>query len=144
MAQKKKHKPSNRQPHPVDVHAGKRLRERRRILDIGQKELARRAGDITYQQLQKYERADNRISASRLYEFSKALGVPVTYFFEGYTDETREDGKSRTGDHLPDNENPVTRRETLKLVRTYYDIADPALRKAFLEMVRACGRSNAE
>jgi len=140
MTQKKKHEPSNRQPHPVDIHVGKRLRERRKILDIGQKKLAKRAGDITYQQLQKYEVAANRISASRLYEFSKALGVPVKYFFEGYTDKTRKAGK--TGQQFPDTDDPVTRRQTLKLVRAYYDIADPDMRKAFLEMVRACGRAS--
>ena len=142
MAQTKKHKPSNRQPHPVDVHVGKRLRERRLILDITQPTLAERAGDITYQQLQKYEIAANRISASRLYEFSKALGVPVKYFFEGYTDKGRKAGKA--GQQLPDTDDPVTRRQTLKLVRAYYDIADPAMRRAFLEMVRACGRASAD
>ena len=144
MARQKEHKSNNRQPHPVDVYAGKRLRERRLILDINQRTLAERAGDITYQQLQKYEIAANRISASRLYEFSKALGVPVTYFFEGFTEDGRKDGKSRTGDQLPDIEDPVTRRQSLKLVRAYYDIADPDMRKAFLDMVRACGRASPE
>lgn len=141
---KQQHKPNNRQPHPVDIHVGKRLRERRQNLDIGQKMLARRVGNIAYQQLQKYETAGNRISVSRLYEFSKALDVPVKYFFEGYTDETREDGMPDTGQQPFDNEDPFAGRETLKLVRTYYDIADPALRKAFLDMIRALGRSNTE
>lgn len=142
MARQKKHKRSNIQPHPVDIYVGKRLRERRLILDVNQRTLAERAGDITYQQLQKYETADNRISASRLYEFSKALGVPVTYFFEGYTDKTRKAGMA--GQQLPDTDDPVARRQMLKLVRAYYDIADPGMRKAFLEMVRACGRASSD
>ena len=79
-------KPTGRQrrdgPHPVDIHVGLRLRQRRTELGISQPELAAALG-IAYQQLYKYEQAKNRISASRLYELSKALDVPVASFFEG-------------------------------------------------------------
>ena len=70
------------EPHPVDIHVGLRLRERRIELGMSQPKLAAALG-ITFQQLYKYENAKNRISASRLYLFSKALCVSVTFFFEG-------------------------------------------------------------
>ena len=69
-------------PHPVDIHVGRRVRERRTEFGISQPELAAAFG-IAYQQLYKYEQAKNRISASRLYELSEALDVPVAFFFEG-------------------------------------------------------------
>ncbi len=70
---------------PVDVHVGSRLRARRRELEISQSQLAAKAG-VTFQQIQKYERGVNRVSASSLWDFSRALGVPVGYFFEGLED----------------------------------------------------------
>ncbi len=67
-------------PHPVDAHVGKMIRQRRKSLGMNQHELAARL-NISFQQVQKYERSGNRISASRLYEVARALGVPVAYFF---------------------------------------------------------------
>jgi len=75
-------RPNRNGPHPIDIHVGLRLRERRIELGMSQPKLAAALG-ITFQQLYKYENAKNRISASRLYLFSKALSVPVTCFFEG-------------------------------------------------------------
>jgi transcriptional regulator with XRE-family HTH domain len=75
-------------PHPVDIHVGLRLRQRRTALGMSQPKLAAALG-IAYQQLYKYEQAKNRISASRLYDLSKLLGVPVTFFFEGFADTSR-------------------------------------------------------
>jgi transcriptional regulator with XRE-family HTH domain len=72
-------------PHPVDIHVGLRLRERRIALGMSQPKLAAALG-IAYQQLSKYEQARNRVSASRLYQLSKVLGVPVTFFFEAIGD----------------------------------------------------------
>ena len=69
-------------PHPVDLHIGQRIRERRLICRISQSELGNRAG-ITFQQVQKYERGTNRVSGSMLYEFSKTLEVPVSFFYDG-------------------------------------------------------------
>jgi len=88
-------KPAGRQrrdgPHPVDIHVGLRLRQRRTELGISQPELAAALG-IAYQQLYKYEQAKNRISASRLYELSEVLDVPVTFFFEGIAGTMRRRG----------------------------------------------------
>lgn len=69
-------------PHPVDVHVGAKVRLRRKLLNMSQETLAGALG-LTFQQIQKYERGANRISASRLYEIAFALGVPMTFFFDG-------------------------------------------------------------
>ena len=68
---------------PVDIHVGKRLRLRRGILGMSQENLAEILG-ITFQQVQKYEKGINRISASRLFEIAKALNVKISFFFEGF------------------------------------------------------------
>ena len=68
-------------PHPVDVHVGTRVRLRRTLLGMSQEKLGEAIG-LTFQQVQKYERGTNRIGASRLYELSRVLDVPVGFFFE--------------------------------------------------------------
>ncbi len=68
-------------PDPVDISVGGRLRQRRTLLGMSQEKLGRAVG-LTFQQIQKYERGVNRIGASRLLQLSRALGVPVAYFFE--------------------------------------------------------------
>src|SRR6476660_10166011 len=70
-------------PHPVDIHVGARVKKRRTELGISQEKLAEALG-LTFQQVQKYERAANRISASRLYRIGMTLGVDVPFFFEGH------------------------------------------------------------
>ena len=67
--------------HPVDIHVGARLRQRRNLVGLSQTKLSESVG-LTFQQIQKYERGTNRISSSRLYEFAKVLAVPVSYFFD--------------------------------------------------------------
>ena len=69
-------------PKPTDKHVGKRVRMRRLMLDLSQTELADALG-ITFQQVQKYEKGANRISASRLQHISNVLQVPIPFFFEG-------------------------------------------------------------
>ncbi len=113
-------------PHPVDVHVGGRVRMRRTMLGMSLMKL----GDalaITYQQLQKNERGFNRIGASRLYQLSHVLDVPIEYFFEGLEDKTS--GRS------PDD--VMVKRETLELVRAYYRIRDPKVREAIRRMALA-------
>lgn len=74
---------TDRAPNPVDLHVGARVRMRRKFLGMSQEGLAETI-ELTFQQVQKYERGANRISASKLYEISRALKAPVAYFFEGY------------------------------------------------------------
>jgi transcriptional regulator with XRE-family HTH domain len=99
------------------------------------------AVNLTFQQIQKYERGANRIGASRLYQLAQALDVPVAFFFEGLTRE--EPARPRTLAQPPqesfDSGDELTRRETLELVRAYYRIANPELRRRLYELIKAVG-----
>ncbi|HYD31493.1 MAG TPA: helix-turn-helix transcriptional regulator [Azospirillaceae bacterium] len=125
-------------PNPIDIHVGARLRLRRTLLGLSQEKLGEAVG-ITFQQLQKYERGSNRISASRLYNLSQVLGVPVSFFFD---DMPGPDGHPISG-NAPVSETEefesMARRETLELVRAYYRIQDPAVRKRTFDLVKALG-----
>lgn len=110
--------------HPVDVHVGKRVRHRRWMVGMTQQQLAERVG-IKFQQIQKYETGMNRISASRLWDISAALGVPVSFFFEGLSDSGAEaQSSSLPGDILAD-------KEALELVRSYYALPETQRRRLF-------------
>lgn len=127
------------QPHPVDVHVGKRLRLRRTILGMSQEALGNAVG-ITFQQVQKYERGTNRMGASRLYEFSKILNVSVSYFYEDYVD-GKIDADSVAGMGERDAvgfeyEDKMASRETMEMMRAYYKIPSPQLRKRVFELVK--------
>lgn len=137
-----------KQPHPVDTHVGGRVRLRRIFLGYSQEKLAHALG-LTFQQIQKYERGANRISSSKLFELARLLDVPVGFFFEGADEALEDDVANLTsqgrgaGDHLAENPNFMTNRETLQLVGAYYKIADPAVRNEVLSLVKALSRSKA-
>lgn len=128
-------------PDPVDKHVGQRLRVRRSLMGISQEKLAEAIG-LTFQQIQKYERGTNRISAGRLFQFSKILEVPISYFYEqfdrGFDQENNVVGLSDNDQEEFDSYDDVMKRkETLDLVRLYYSIKDPELRKDLLKFVKA-------
>ncbi|MCF6443944.1 helix-turn-helix domain-containing protein [Nereida sp. MMG025] len=108
-------------PHQIDVHVGKRIRHRRWMVGMTQQQLADQVG-IKFQQIQKYETGANRVSASRLWDISEALGVSVSFFFEGADASDDQDNKAL--DILAD-------KEALELVRTYYAIPENQRRKLF-------------
>ncbi len=117
--------------HPVDVHVGKRVRHRRWMVGMTQQQLAGKVG-IKFQQIQKYETGMNRISASRLWDIAEALGVQVSFFFEGLDDsvaavEMEKEGVP--GDILAD-------KEALELIRSYYLIPEVQRRRLF-DLARA-------
>lgn len=118
-------------PDPVDVHVGRRLRLRRTLLGMSQDKLAGKMG-VSFQQVQKYERGANRISAGRLYLLTQILDVPITFFFDDLTEETPKDGQS-DDDHMGS-------REALELVRAYYAIPDVRVRKRFVDLMRELSR----
>lgn len=130
-------------PNPIDIHVGARLRLRRTLLGLSQEKLGEAVG-ITFQQLQKYERGSNRISASRLFNLSQVLGVPVSYFFD---DMPSPEQISTPSPDLPPSETEefesMARRETLELVRAYYRIDDPAVRKRTFDLLKALGGDKA-
>ncbi len=130
-------------PHPVDVHVGARARMRRTLLGMTQTDLGDALG-LTFQQIQKYERGANRISASRLCELSRVLDVPIIYFFEDMPPEVAaipSDPKRRgKAKKLPRYEpDPMANRETLGLVRAYYKIEGADVRRQVRELIRALG-----
>ena len=126
----------------VDVHVGKRVRLRRTLLGMSQEQLGASL-NITFQQVQKYERGANRISASRLWDISQILDVQISYFFDDMTDDTMRSSPRRVslGENIDfDHDNvrdPMARRETLELVRTYYSIESSKVRKRISEMVKS-------
>ena len=119
-------------PHPVDVYVGARVKERRNELGISQEKLAEAHG-LTFQQVQKYERAANRISCSRLYHMSKVLGVDVPYFYEDYG----EAGPSGFAEPAATfQSDPLQRRETAELFDAFYAIDNAALRRRLLDLAK--------
>jgi transcriptional regulator with XRE-family HTH domain len=101
---------------------------------------------ITFQQVQKYERGSNRISSSRLWDIGQILDVPVSFFFDDMSDDTKDHSprKMRTGDAVDVDDvplDPMARRETLELVRAYYQIKNQTVRKRITEMVKSVANS---
>src|ERR1700744_6536442 len=123
-------------PNPVDVHVGSRVRLRRTLLGMSQEKLGDALG-LTFQQVQKYERGANRVGASRLYDLSRVLDVPVSYFFEEYGDAASALMGAGEGPTDPYQANPMMKRETLELVRAYLRIADPQIKRRVFELTKA-------
>ncbi|CAA7614702.1 helix-turn-helix domain-containing protein [Magnetospirillum sp. UT-4] len=133
--------PSGR-PNPIDVHVGGRVRLRRTLLGMSQEKLAEALG-LTFQQVQKYERGANRIGASRLFDLSRVLDVSITYFFEDMDEDTVAASPRHmvraTQDPPEVVESVMVRRETLELVRAYYRISDPEVRRRVYQLATALG-----
>jgi transcriptional regulator with XRE-family HTH domain len=113
----------------IDLHVGKRLRRRRRLLGLTQQQLAESVG-IRFQQIQKYECGANRVSASRLFELAESLDVPVQYFYEGLSQ--RDDVVSEG--HLAAD--VLSQKETVDLIRAYYRLGERP-RKRLLELAKS-------
>src|SRR5713101_5263694 len=128
-------------PNPIDVHVGARVRLRRTLLGMSQEKLGDAIG-LTFQQVQKYERGANRVGASRLYDLSRVLGVPVSFFFDDLA--PASDAEPHVGlAEAPERyqADPMLKRETLELVRAYYKIADPHIRRRLFDLAKALGKS---
>lgn len=112
----------------IDVHLGKRLRRRRRLLGLTQQQLAGACG-VRFQQIQKYECGANRISAARLWQLSEALEVPVGYFFDGLSDEAPATPRIRESAADAGAGEVLARKETLDLIRAYYQLGERPRRR---------------
>ncbi len=130
---------------PIDIHVGSRLRLRRTLLGMSQEKLGESVG-LTFQQIQKYERGANRVGASRLFQFSQVLQVPIGFFFEDLPQEMATPAGQRAAglaeqpqDHIADD--PLQKRETLELVRAYYRISDPAVRRQLFELAKTLSKT---
>ena len=137
------------EPNPVDVFVGQKLKARRTLIGMTQEKLAEATG-ITFQQVQKYEKGRNRLSASRLFQFGRVLNIPVSYFFDGFfstdtliglqggfADNEQEPFEAET----ETNDDVMLQKETIDLVRTYYTITDEKLRKDFLKMLKQMAKN---
>ncbi len=132
-------------PSPIDVHVGGRVRLRRTLMGLSQERLGEALG-LTFQQVQKYERGVNRIGASRLFDLARVLDVPIGFFFDDMPDSVggTPGGLPRrtTGGGFADaqegfEDDTLHRRETLELVRAYYRIIDPAVRKRVFDLIKS-------
>lgn len=117
-------------PHKVDIHVGQKLRQRRWLIGMTQQKLAEMVG-IKFQQIQKYETGANRVSASRLWDISEALGVPAAHFFEGVEDiDARLEAKV-AGNTTKAPADLLNDKEAMDLVRSYYAIPENQRRRLF-------------
>lgn len=131
----------NKVPSGIDRIVGQRLRWRRRELKLTQEQLGERLG-LTFQQVQKYEKGVNRISAGRLFEMAQVLGITITYFYEGVDDllESPSILTVHEDDHPPSL--PVLDGEAMELVKAFQQIGDKSLRRSLLETIRAAAATN--
>lgn len=133
---------AKKSPNPTDKYVGSRVRMRRLMLSMSQEKLGEKLG-LTFQQVQKYEKGVNRIGASRLFQISKILDVPVQFFFE---EAPHVDGRRAPGMAEADSEAFILEflnsREGLELNRAFVKIADPKVRKSVVDLVRALSASS--
>lgn len=142
-----------RESHPsaVDIHVGSRIRLRRTMLGMSQERLANALG-LTFQQVQKYERGTNRVGASRLFDISRIMNIPIAYFFDDMPSHIsagppsgprgRNHGFSESPSPFGDDiDEQLSSRETRDLIQAYYRIADPAVRVKMLELIKSLATS---
>jgi transcriptional regulator with XRE-family HTH domain len=134
---------NKRAPHPMDIHVGSRVRLRRMMQGISQDKLGE-ALDLTFQQVQKYEKGVNRIGASRLYDIARVLDVPVQFFYDDFGDgpETMI-GFAETQGHPEDDMSDflavLSTPEGMQLCRAFARIKDYQVRRRVLDLVKTLG-----
>lgn len=122
-------------PNPIDVQVGARVRMRRMLVGLSQEKLGERIG-LTFQQIQKYEKGTNRISASRMQQISEALTVPVAYFFDGsHSGEKSEGGFSEKS--APFITDFLSTSEGLALNKAFLRLKDPKVRRKIIDLVKS-------
>ncbi|MDW2958616.1 MAG: helix-turn-helix domain-containing protein [Alphaproteobacteria bacterium] len=128
-------------PNSIDEHIGQRVQLRRVMMGLSQKDLAKLCG-VTFQQIQKYECAGNRISASRLYELSTALGTPVSFFFAGlpgFIEREPRNGRLFKSARVRDQaeNDPLAKNESLQLINLYWKLPTDSQRETVMKMLKA-------
>ena len=127
-------------PNPIDVHVGSRVRMRRMLAGLSQEKLGERLG-LTFQQVQKYEKGSNRISASRLFQMGQILGVPVQFFFEELPEHAKHTLDAAPGFAESDQETLImdflNSSEGLQLNKAFSEISDPLVRRKVVDLVKA-------
>ena len=127
-----------RRANPIDVHVGTRVRMRRMLLGMSQEKLGELLG-LTFQQVQKYEKGVNRIGASRLYELSRVLDVPIQYFYEDAHLQSGEapPGGFADGDGTAYVADVLGSRDGLELNKAFARISDPSVRRSIVDLVKS-------
>ena len=131
---------ASKQPDPVDIHVGKRIKLRRTMLKESQDQLANEIG-VTFQQIQKYESGHNRVSASRLFDISIFLSCHISYFFEDFEINSRlKQNKNIYSDNDTSHKqktptDPMLKTETLEIVRAYWKLPSDDLRKSIRNLL---------
>ncbi len=135
---------AERSPNPIDIHVGRRVRQRRKTLGVTQERLAEDLG-LTFQQVQKYERGANRVSASKLYEIARSLRTSIGYFFEGLADPST--AYDMPGMAESNTEQFVTEflmtPEGLELAELFPKIRRARVRRRVLDLVRSMADEDA-
>ena len=127
---------NKKQPNPIDIHVGSRVRLRRMMLGMSQEKLGEQLG-ITFQQIQKYEKGTNRIGASRLQHIARVLSAPVSFFFEdapGSPSESPNVAESPSTNYVVDF---LSSSEGIQLNKAFVRINDAKLRRKIIDLVRA-------
>lgn len=130
---------NKKQPNPIDVHVGSRVRLRRMMLGMSQEKLGENLG-ITFQQIQKYEKGTNRIGASRLQHIARVLTVPVSFFFEDAPGTPSSEPSASGVAERPSASYVVdflSSSEGVQLNKAFIRIKDPKIRRKVIELVRA-------
>jgi transcriptional regulator with XRE-family HTH domain len=131
----------SRKPNPMDAHVGTRVRLRRMLLGMSQEKLGEHLG-LTFQQVQKYEKGVNRIGASRLFDLSRVLGVPVQFFYDEAPADVADTSMTPGFADRPAESYVLeflSTREGLELNKAFVKIADPRIRRSVVELVRSLG-----
>jgi len=124
---------ARREPNFVDVHVGNRIRMRRQLIGMSQEKLGELLG-ITFQQVQKYEKGSNRISASRMFYAAKTLGVPVQFFFEDLPSDDRGGlGEPREEDTVM---TALMNADGVSLAKSFRDADSSTKRKLIASLAR--------
>jgi transcriptional regulator with XRE-family HTH domain len=124
----------------IDLHLGRRLRRRRRLLGLTQQQLASAVG-IRFQQIQKYECGANRISAARLWQLAEALEIPIGYFYDGINEaQARKEREPIVADARSGE--VMARKETMDLIRAYYQLGERP-RRRLLDLAKSLNNETA-
>ena len=135
-------KDRDRSPNPIDQHVGSRIRVRRKVLGVSQEKLADQLG-LTFQQVQKYERGANRVSASKLYEIARSLKTSIPYFFQDLGDPSADSQPGMAESATAFTHDAALPADVLEMAQAYGRIRRPKVKKQLLGLVRALGDEEA-
>ena len=135
---------TRRNPNPIDIHVGNRVRMRRMLIGMSQEKLGERLG-LTFQQVQKYEKGSNRVSASRLYQMAQILGVPVQFFFEDISEISSQQGADVSGSsESGEIMDFLNSSEGVQLNRAFNEIASSNVRRRVVDLVKSIAGHEAD